>query len=300
MEGLSVFNIQRYSIHDGDGIRTTIFFKGCPLHCAWCHNPESWNASPELMWDEEKCTQCGACTIVCPQGAAPAEKGRIDRARCVACGACVGACLAGARQVSGRRYAPAELVRLVSRDSMFYEESGGGVTLSGGEVMAAEPFDEVAELCRLLKAEGISVFVDTSGMAPFGRFERILEDVDCFLYDIKAMDRGKHKKWIGADNALILENLRRLSDGGARIRLRLPLVEGVNAEEEDIGHVVGLLRGGVRAEKIHLLPYHEFGREKFARLGRGSEPFGVPSQEKLERFAAMFREAGYPQVVIGG
>ena len=185
MEGLSVFNIQRYSIHDGDGIRTTIFFKGCPLHCAWCHNPESWNASPELMWDEEKCMQCGACTIVCPQGAAPAEKGRIDRARCVACGVCVMACLAGARQVSGRRYAPAELVRLVSRDSMFYEESGGGVTLSGGEVMAAEPFDEVAELCRLLKAEGISVFVDTSGMAPFGRFERILEDVDCFLYDIK-------------------------------------------------------------------------------------------------------------------
>ena len=144
------------------------------------------------------------------------------------------------------------------------------------------------------------MFVDTSGMAPFGRFEQILGNVDCFLYDIKAMDRGKHKKWIGADNALILENLRRLSDGGARIRLRLPLVEGVNAEEEDIGHVVGLLRGGVRAEKIHLLPYHEFGREKFARLGRGSEPFGVPSQEKLERFAAMFREAGYPQVVIGG
>ena len=174
MEGLSVFNIQRYSIHDGDGIRTTIFFKGCPLHCAWCHNPESWNASPELMWDEEKCTQCGACTAVCPQGAAPAEKGRIDRARCVACGVCVTACLAGARQISGRRYAPAELVRLVSRDSMFYEESGGGVTLSGGEVMAAEPFDEVAELCRLLKAEGISVFVDTSGMAPFGRFEQIL------------------------------------------------------------------------------------------------------------------------------
>lgn len=300
MDGLSVFNIQRYSIHDGDGIRTTIFFKGCPLRCAWCHNPESWNAAPELMWDGDKCTRCGACEAVCPHGAAPAEKGRIDRSLCAACGACVTACVAGARQLSGYRRTPEELLAAVRRDAMFYEESGGGVTLSGGEVMAAEPFSEVARLCRLLRGEGISVFIDTSGMAPFERFEQLLGDVDCFLYDIKAMDPEKHKKWIGADNTLILENLRRLSQRGARIRLRLPIVDGVNAEPEDILPVIGLLQQGVRAERIHLLPYHEFGREKFERLGRGSEPFRVPSKEKLESLAELFRQAGYPQVVIGG
>lgn len=298
MRGLSVFNIQRYSIHDGDGIRTTIFFKGCPLRCAWCHNGESWNPAPELMWDEEKCVRCGACAAVCPHGAASAF--RLDRSLCAACGSCVQSCPAGARQLSGRRYTPEELVALVARDTMFYDESGGGVTLSGGEVMAAEPFTEVERLCELLREEGIRVFVDTSGMAPWERFALILGDVDCFLYDIKAMDSDKHRKWIGADNTLILDNLRRLSKVGVRIRLRLPLIEGVNAGPEDILPIIGLLRDGVRAEKIHLLPYHEFGREKFGRLGRDSRPFRTPTPEKLESLAELFRKAGYPQVVIGG
>ncbi len=301
MASLPVFNIQKYCIHDGDGIRTTVFFKGCPLRCAWCHNPESQKAEPQLLWDAEKCTQCGACAAVCPQGAA-GESVRVNRERCRSCGVCVRACPAGARQLSGKGMSPEEIVETAKKDLMFYEQSGGGVTLSGGEVMAAEPFDEVVRLCRLLHEEGISVFVDTCGMTPYERFDAIRAYTDCFLYDIKAMDPEKHKKWTGADNGLILENLRRLSRDGARLRLRLPLVEGINAEPEDVLPVIELLNEGVRAEKIHLLPYHTFGQEKYRKLGRSGqgERFGVPSPEKLESLAELFRQAGYSQVVMGG
>ena len=181
MASLPVFNIQKYCIHDGDGIRTTVFFKGCPLRCAWCHNPESQKAEPQLLWDAEKCTQCGACAAVCPQGAA-GESVRVNRERCRSCGVCVRACPAGARQLSGKGMSPEEIVETAKKDLMFYEQSGGGVTLSGGEVMAAEPFDEVVRLCRLLHEEGISVFVDTCGMTPYERFDAIRAYTDCFLY----------------------------------------------------------------------------------------------------------------------
>lgn len=301
MERLPVFNIQKYCIHDGDGIRTTVFFKGCPLRCAWCHNPESQKAEPQLLWDAEKCTRCDACAAVCPQEAAGQAVG-VNRERCVSCGTCVQACAAGARQLSGKGMTPEEIVETVKKDLLFYEQSGGGVTLSGGEVMAVEPFGEVVRLCHLLREEGISLFIDTCGMVPYERFEAIREDTGCFLYDIKAMDPEKHKKWTGADNRLILENLRRLSRDGARIRLRLPLVEGINAEPEDILPVIDLLKEGVRAEKIHLLPYHTFGQEKYQKLGRAGqgEIFHVPSQEKLESLAELFRQAGISQIVIGG
>lgn len=300
-DGLSVFDIQRYCIHDGEGIRTTVFFKGCPLRCAWCHNPESQAGKPELLWNEERCTGCGACEAACLQKAVWGGCPEPDRSRCIACGACVQACLGSARQVAGIRYSPEELAAAVCRDRMFYEESGGGATLSGGEVLAAEPFPAVLELCRLLKEEGISVFIDTCGQAPFERFEQLLEVADCFLYDIKAMDSQKHRKWTGVGNELILQNLWKLHLNGARIRLRLPLVEGVNAEEEDILPVIGLLKKGLRAEKIHLLSYHDFGRSKAQRLGHVSQPsFQAPSREKLEGLAELFRGAGFPQVVIGG
>ena len=184
---------------------------------------------------------------------------------------------------------------------MFYEESGGGVTLSGGEVMAAEPFDEVAELCRLLKGEGISVFVDTSGMAPFGRFERILGDVDCFLYDIKAMDRGKHKKWIGADNALILEKpappeRRRRAHPPAAA----PSWRASTRGRRTSGTSSGCCAGACGRKKSTCCRITSSAGRNLRGSAAGPEPFGVPSQEKLERLAAIFREAGYPQVVIGG
>lgn len=302
MESLRVFDIQRYCIHDGDGIRTTVFLKGCPLRCAWCHNPESQVERPELLWNEERCTGCGACETVCPVEAACGDAAEPNRETCIACGACVQECLNGARQLAGISYSPAQLAAEVRKDNMFFEESGGGVTLSGGEVMAVQPFDGIAELCRLLKEDGISVYIDTCGQAPFRRFEQIMGLTDCFLFDIKAMDSQKHRRWTGVGNELILQNLWRLNQNGCRIRLRLPLIEGINAAPEDILPVVELLRAGLRAEKIHLLPYHDFGASKYRRLGRAREPqnFRAPPQEKLEELAGLFRKAGYPQTVIGG
>ena len=219
-----VFDIQKYSIHDGDGIRTSIFFQGCPLRCAWCHNPESQQKKPQLLWNREKCTGCGWCAGVCPQKAITMEQGvpALDRDACIGCGKCVMECLESARAVSGERTSVRELLEAGEKDRVFYEESGGGVTLSGGEVMTAEPFEEVVELCRGFFEKGISVFIDTSGFASWERFESILPYVTAFLYDIKAVNPETHQKWIGVDNRLILENLRKLSAAGADIRLRLP------------------------------------------------------------------------------
>lgn len=300
---LNIFDIQRYSIHDGDGIRTTIFFKGCPLRCVWCHNPESQRCEPEMLWNQEKCISCGDCVAVCPQKAVSIQNCLpvLERSRCIACGECVEECLEGARAVSGSLKTVWELLDAGERDQMFYEESGGGVTLSGGEVMTANPFSEVIELCRKFWEMGISVYIDTSGFAPWERFESLLPYVTAFLYDIKAMDTEKHQKWIGVENALILDNLRRLSKAGADIRLRLPLVAGINDSREDIQAVLELLREGIHVRRIHLLPYHNTGKGKYARLGRcyEGEAFAPPSQERLEELAQFLRQSGVP-VVIGG
>lgn len=300
---LQVFDIQKYSIHDGDGIRTSIFFKGCPLRCAWCHNPESQQKKPQLLWNRDKCTGCGWCAGMCPQKAITMEQGVpvLDRDRCIGCGKCVMECLESARAVSGEPKSVRELLEAGEKDLVFYEESGGGVTLSGGEVMTAEPFEEIVELCRGFFEKGISVFIDTSGFAPWERFESILPYVTAFLYDIKAMDPETHQKWVGVDNRLILENLQKLSAAGGDIRLRLPLISGINDSPEDMEEVVALLREGVHVGKIHLLPYHDIGKSKYARLGLGYDEAALapPSPEHLEKLAEILRQTGVP-VVIGG
>lgn len=306
MDAPVVFDIQKYSIHDGDGIRTTIFFKGCPLRCGWCHNPESQSPAAQLMWHREKCTGCGACMEACPQQAIGRDaQGRItlDRGKCTACGQCAEWCAAAAREVAGRVYPLGELVEEAEKDQMFYEESGGGVTLSGGEVMAAQPFSYVVELMRRLHGHGISVDIDTSGFAPWERFAAVLPYADTFLYDIKAMNPARHREWIGQDNALILENLRRLSAAGARIYLRLPLVGGANDAQADLLPILDLLDSGVHVEQINLLPYHNTGKSKYDRLGRaydGEKLFEIPARDRLESIAGLFRERGYQNVKIGG
>lgn len=305
MEEPVIFNIQKYSIHDGDGIRTTVFFKGCPLRCAWCHNPESQDFRPELFFDPAKCTGCGECVSACPRGANRIAGGRavFDRELCARCGACAQVCLGQARELSGRRWPLSELVAELEKDRPFYEESGGGVTLSGGEAMA-QPMEYVEALMRALFERGIGVFVDTCGDVPYERFERILPYADTFLYDVKAVSEEKHRRYVGSGNRRILENLRRLSADGARIYLRLPLVDGVNMEREDLEAVAGFLReNGVRVERISLLPYHDIGRAKYGRLGRQYDArglFEIPAREKMERAAEFFRRNGWTDIEIGG
>lgn len=299
-----VINIQKYSIHDGDGIRTTVFFKGCPLSCLWCHNPESQRFQKEVLYNAEKCVGCFACVQDCPQKAIHPGGGFVltDCKRCSACGVCTESCLYEAREIAGKTYEVNELIRELEKDRMFYEQSGGGITLSGGEVMA-QPMEYLEELVTRLHRLGYHIAVDTCGYAPYERFERILPYVDLFLYDIKAMDHEKHKELTGVGNALILENLKKLSNAGANIYLRLPLVEGKNAADDDVLAIIDFLKaGGIRVGQINLLPYHNTGKSKYARLNRAYEDDGMktPPPERMEQLRQLFLNHNFTNVRIGG
>lgn len=298
-----ITNIQRYCIHDGDGIRTTVFFKGCPLKCLWCHNPETQKKGRELLVNTEKCTGCGACAAVCRKKAVTVRNGRAetDRKQCGACGACEEVCPQNLREITGKPCTPEELIKELKKDEPFFEESGGGVTLSGGEVMAAD-MDFVESVAKGLKDQGIRLTVDTCGYAPTENFERILPYIDTFLYDIKTLDGELHRKYTGADNRLILENLERLSRAGARIYIRIPLIKEVNGEESSMEAIAAYLREKqIGAAQVNLLPYHDTGASKYARLEKeyGGWDLHAPPAEEQEVFAGIFRRAGY-KTKIGG
>ena len=296
-----ITHIQHYSIHDGPGIRTTVFFKGCPLSCRWCHNPETQCFAPTLLFYRERCSGCRACQT-CPQGAITWSRGfsETDRSLCLACGACTEACLSGARELCGRPHTIPELVRLLKRDLPFYEESGGGVTLSGGEVLAQDGAF-LLELVRRLAKERISVCLDTCGYAPYERIEPLLPWVNLFLYDIKLMDPDLHKQYVGADNSLILQNLRRLSDAGAELWIRMPIIGGVNDSDAHILAVAEFLKT-LRFRQMNLLPYHNTGSGKYGRMGSdyAGGAFTVPTQDRLEGWKRLLEQAGIGPVLIGG
>lgn len=301
----AVTNIQKYSIHDGDGIRTTVFFKGCHLRCWWCHNPETQRFEPELQADTEKCTGCRRCEDACPSGAisfGEDHKAVTDRDRCTVCGRCEDACPSNLRTLVGREYTVKELVKICLQDQMFYEESGGGVTLSGGEVMAMDP-DYILSLVKALHKEGIDVTIDTCGQAPYSHYEALLPYVHTWLYDIKVMDHEKHKKYIGTDNNVILDNLRGIASAGARIYIRIPTVKEVNGDEESMAAIIGFLKdNGIVPAQVNLLPYHSTGSHKYGKLGREYRAAGltVPTDEEMEGFVKQWNDAGYPNVKIGG
>lgn len=295
-----LFNIQKFSVHDGPGIRTTIFFKGCPLRCQWCHNPESQSFQKELLIHKERCSQCGQCEIHCKQQAMQTINGKVfyDTNVCNYCEECIDFCCTNAREMVGREYTVAELMIEIQKDRAFYEQSGGGVTLSGGEVMAQ--IDFVEELVQSCAEQGISVVIDTCGYAPKESFLRIIENVDLFLYDLKMMEPKQHQQYIGQDNTLILENLKMLSNQGANIQLRLPLIEGINTTDEHIQQIISFI-SGLMIRSISLLPYHHMAKDKYKkmRMEYSEGKFFTPSDERLQEIQAMFREKKY-QVKIGG
>ena len=301
----SVTNIQKYSIHDGDGIRTTVFFKGCHLRCQWCHNPETQSFEKELQVDIPKCTGCGRCAAVCPESAitiSPEGKSVTDREKCVVCGKCESACLGNYRTVVGRDYSVSELVKICMQDLMFYEQSGGGVTLSGGEVMAMDS-DYILKLVKKLHREGVSVAIDTCGQAPYSNYEAILSFVDTWLYDIKVMDDEKHRKYMGMGNRLILKNLTRLAAAGAKIYIRIPVVKEVNGDEKSMSEIIEFLRSNdIRPSQVNLLPYHSTGSHKYGKLGMEytGQSLTAPSDDEMQGFVIQWNEAGFGNVKIGG
>jgi pyruvate formate lyase activating enzyme len=293
-----VFDIRRYSIHDGPGIRTTVFLKGCALSCQWCHNPESQARGPELMLLPGRCIRCGACVEACERGAASlTEAGpAADRAACATCGtfACAAACVTGAREVAGKPMSVAQVVAEVARDLPFYERSGGGATLSGGEPMRQPRF--TAALLAALKARGIHTALDTCGHTAWAALERVRAHVDLFLYDLKLVDEARHRRFTGVSNRRILANLRALSERGHRIVLRLPVVPGINDDDANLRGVAALAAGLPRLEGVELLPYHRIGADKYVRLGRpyALERTDLPAATRLEAIATELRAAGLP------
>ena len=289
-----VFNVQRFSVHDGPGIRTTVFLKGCPARCPWCHNPESQSFAPEVLVVETRCIACGSCARVCPQGAPPAGS-----PLCTACGACVEACPAGARQLAGRETTVEELTKEILRDRLFYDESGGGVTFSGGEPLAQPEF--LAALLSACREASLHRAVDTCGFAPRERLLPLVPLVDLFLFDVKLVDDARHRALTGLPAGPILENLRSLTAAGARLWIRVPVIPGHTDGEADVAATAALLAGLPGIEKVCLLPYHATAARKTARLGR-SYPLGElapPAASDLETLAAVFRRRGLP-VQIGG
>jgi pyruvate formate lyase activating enzyme len=296
-----VFNIQKYSLHDGPGIRSTVFLKGCPLCCAWCHNPESISPRAEILVVESRCIACGECRAACPfAGIIPGDgpmPARIDQ--CTQCGACIEACPTGARQMIGRTMTVEEVVAEVAKDRIFYEESSGGVTISGGEPLAQAAF--TTDLICALREAGVHVALDTTGFARTQHLLAAAKSADLVLYDLKAFNEERHRELTGVPNQAILNNLRALDQVHRNIWIRLPVVPGFNDDLEELRGIAAFVRQLRNVTLVNLLPFHRSGLHKYERLGwtHGLGGVEAPSAEVMERAADIFREAGLPTKVGG-
>ena len=291
-----VFDIQRFSIHDGPGIRTTVFLKGCPLRCLWCGNPESLRQEPSLSYLADRCIACGACLPACPERALSADaagKAVLDRSRCTVCGDCVSECDPKALELVGREMSVDEVLQAALRDRDYYQASGGGLTLSGGDPVFQPQFAEA--LLRGAKSQGLHCCVETSGYALWGAIRGLLPLVDLWLYDFKETDPRLHEQYTGKPNALILANLRQLHAEGARIRLRCPLVPGHNARQEHLDGIVAITRELAQLEGVELLPYYDLWRAKLKRFGLESKlPVSVkpPDRDAMKSWNDYLRSKG--------
>ena len=296
-----IFDIKKFSIHDGPGIRTTVFFKGCPLSCWWCHNPEGQSLGREIMFRERRCIRCGACQAVCTQGAISMDGDVVstDREKCTLCGTCVEACYAEARELVGREVTVAEVMAEIEQDVAFYDESGGGVTFSGGEPLLQRNF--LLALLRACREKEIHTAVDTCGFATWETLDSLREHVDLFLYDLKSMDDARHLKSTGVSNELILGNLHRLSTLGHDIILRVPVIPGINDDDENIRQTGAFAATLSYLNRLDVLPYHRAGTEKYHRLNKVYElpEARPPSDERMAKIVRILRGFGL-QIKIGG
>ncbi len=289
-----VSNIQHFSIHDGPGIRTTVFLQGCNLRCRWCHNPETWKPTVSMQYFSARCTGCGACVAVCPTGANRLEDGKavMDWGKCTHCMACVEHCPAEARKFEGRDMTIEEIVEVVARDKAYYDRSGGGVTLSGGEPLLNK--EMVCQLLTAIRAKGIHTAVETALHVPQSTVEAVRPLVDYFMCDIKAADSDLHKQLVGAENDRVLQNIRYLAESGVPMKLRMPMVPTLNDGEENIRQTAEFLHSLSRIPEFELLKFHNLATGKYDSLGR---PYPVgeiipPDNAQMERYAEAFRRYG--------
>ena len=294
-----IFNIMRFCLHDGPGSRTTVFFKGCPLCCWWCHNPEGRTAEPDLMFFENRCVLCGECLNACPHGAIVQEDNVMRTTdACRACSACVDVCAAGARELAGHWMTVPEVLSEIEKDRLFWDESGGGVTFSGGEPLMQPNFlESLLDTCR---ARGIHTAVETCGYAKRDLLLRLSRKIDLFLFDLKLLDSEKHRANTGRGNESILANLRALIEAGRDVIVRYPVIPEVNDDEENVKQMIKLLRSlGLR--RIHLLPFHQTGADKYRRLRLPKRESGNDGSftSLVERIAQEFSGHGF-EVRIGG
>ncbi len=290
-----IFNIQKYSVNDGEGIRTIVFFKGCPLKCVWCSNPESQKMESEIFFVEDRCTGCGRCEKVCGTGAR--KDGVWDRDRCENCLACADACLNEALEVKGEEMTISEIIEEVEKDRVFYENSEGGVTLSGGEPLMQPAF--AAALTAELKRKYFDVAIETTGFAQYEDLFEVVKNCDLVMYDIKHMDSAAHKKYTGVPNEKILDNLKRLAASGKNIIVRMPVLGGINADEDNIRKTAAYA-AKLGIKQMDLLPYHRFGEAKYKKLNKQYEcEATTPSEEEMQRLKAICESYGLT-VTIGG
>ena len=277
-----VFDIERFAVHDGPGIRSTVFLKGCPLRCAWCHNPESQSPRPQVMFLRERCRACGACVEACPEEALALEDGKLVEiaGRCRACGACAEACPGEARRLAGREMSVDEVMAELERDEVFYRRSGGGVSFSGGEPLAQPDF--LAALLEACGRRGWHRALDSCGHAPWKAFERALGSVELILYDLKLLDDEAHRRHTGEGNERILENLRRLDAAGAPLQLRYPLIPGVNDRREDLEALAAFVSGLKGRPALSILPFHRGAAGKYRQLGLDYDPGGEADERSLD------------------
>lgn len=297
-----IFDIQRFAIHDGKGIRTLVFLKGCPLRCAWCQNPESMAAHPEIVYLPHNCIDAGRCLGICPEDAIQPTtevKRVIDRQRCTLCGECVEFCYAGAMNIIGRYLTVDQVLAEVERDRKFYRHSEGGVTFSGGEPTAQPAFLEA--VLRLAHERHLSTAIETCGYTRWETLSAILRHVDLVLYDLKHMDSAEHRRLTGVPNELILENLKRTAGMGINVHVRLPLIPGSNDSMENVRATAAFAASVPGVQRLDILPYHRLGEPKWDQLDRAYSLHGVRPHEREQVYHLADVARGYDlEVNIGG